>query len=128
MTVFSSNFSGRSTKPESRCGRSPMVVRMTRSQEIRGSARLAIGRAEAAVVWLTGAGGGGAAATGGFRAAHPAVMPVAAKPAAVCRNSRLRILVLDSRPPAVGEPDVGQGPGHRRSRMLAGMESQVNRE
>src|SRR5262252_8100720 len=110
MTVFSSNFSGRSTKPESRCGRSPMVVRMTRSQEIRGSARLGMGRAEAAGVWLAGAGGGGTAATGGFRAAHPAVMPAAAKPAA-CRNSLLRIFFLDSRQPALGEPDADQRPG-----------------
>src|ERR1700676_604762 len=40
MTVLASNFSGLRTKPESRCGRKPIVVRMTRSHEMRAIARL----------------------------------------------------------------------------------------
>src|SRR6267378_8588665 len=40
MTVFASSGSARRTNPESRCGRNPTVVRITRSQEARTGARL----------------------------------------------------------------------------------------
>src|SRR5438034_2495786 len=58
MTVLSSNFTLLRTKPESRCGRNPIVVRMTRSHVMRGGARFIAGRGagtpgRAGAVWIT---------------------------------------------------------------------------
>src|ERR1700677_3654699 len=96
MTVFSSNFSAFKTKPESRCGRSPTVVRITRSHDRRGATRLTSGRAGLAAANASGAGTGGRVAAVVFRTAHPEAKPAAVVTPANWRKSRRLMTILES--------------------------------
>src|SRR5215472_1172073 len=98
MTSFSPNFSGFKTKPESRCGRSPTVVRITRSHEMRGTARLSDtwpGLADAAEL---GVGGDDVPDTALLRTAHPVAKPTVAVTPAIWRKSR-RLTTIRSKLP-----------------------------
>src|SRR5579863_4480452 len=96
MTVFSSNFSAFKTKPESRCGRRPTVVRITRSHDSRGAARLTGGCAWLAPDTAPVAGTGGWMVAVVFRTAHPEARPAAAVTPVNWRKSRRLITILGS--------------------------------
>src|SRR5881396_710432 len=82
MSVLASSFSARRTKPESRCGRKPTVVRITRSNDARTGAR------------LTGARCGGASVPRDDRlVAHPPITYPASATLPPVRNVRLRMAV-----------------------------------
>src|SRR6516164_8864907 len=97
MTVFSPNFSARTTNPEGRKGRNPTVVRMTRSAATFTRARRGIGR-----------GAAGASARGGRAVEHPAA---AARGKDASRRRRVTSIVdyID---------DSGYAPVRRRASVI----------
>jgi hypothetical protein len=77
------------TKPESRCGRKPMVVRMTRSHVIRGGVKPIAGR---------GANAGSPCGVGAVRTTFLGPQPARRNPASamppVLKKCRLSMLIL----------------------------------